>query len=59
MVLVILAKDVVIVSVLIISSKSTFSLIGSVIEERRRSLTSDMVEMILCLKDWELGAARH
>jgi hypothetical protein len=59
MVLVILAKDVVIVSVLIISSKSTFSLVGRVIEERRRSLTSDMVEMILCLKDWELGAARH
>jgi hypothetical protein len=30
-----------------------------VTEERRLSLTSDMVEMISCLKDWELGAARQ
>ena len=42
-----------------ISSESTFSLVGRVIEERRRSLTSDMVEMLSCSKDWELGAARQ
>jgi hypothetical protein len=30
-----------------------------VTEERRLSLTSDMVEMISCLKDWELGAAQQ
>jgi hypothetical protein len=41
-----------------ISSESTFSLAGRVIEERRRRLTSDMVEILSCLKDWELGAAR-
>jgi hypothetical protein len=58
-VLSILAKDVMTVPVLTISSESTFSLVGRVIEERRRSLTSDMVEMISCLKDWELGAARQ
>jgi hypothetical protein len=57
-VLSILAKDVMTVHVSTISSESTFSLVGRVIEERRRSLTSDMVEMISCLKDWELGAAR-
>jgi hypothetical protein len=58
-VLSILAKDVMSVLVSTISSKSTFSLVGRVIEERRRSLRSDMVEMISCLKDWELAAARQ
>jgi hypothetical protein len=58
-VLSILAKDVMTVSVSTISSESTFSLVGRVIEERRRSLTSDMVQMISCLKDWELRAARQ
>jgi hypothetical protein len=51
------AKDVMTVSVSTISSESTFSRVDRVIEERRQSLTSDMVEMISCLKDWELGAA--
>jgi hypothetical protein len=41
-----------------ISSETTFSLVGRFIEERRRSLTNDMMEMISCLKDWELGAAQ-
>jgi len=58
-VLSILAKDVMTVPVSTISSESTFSLVGRVIEERRRSLTSDMLEMLSCLKDWELGAARQ
>ena len=30
---------------------------GRVIEDCRRSLTSEMVEMLSCLKDWELGTA--
>jgi hypothetical protein len=42
-----------------ISSESTCSLVGRDIEERRRSLRSDLVEMISCLKDWELAAARQ
>jgi hypothetical protein len=58
-VLSILAKDVMTVPVSTISSESTFSLVGRVIEERRRSLTSDMVQMMSCLKDWELRAARQ
>jgi hypothetical protein len=57
-VLSILAKDVMSVHVSTISSKSTFSLVGRVIEECRRSLRSDMEEMISCLKDWELAATR-
>jgi hypothetical protein len=52
------AKDVMTVHVSTIRSESTFSLVGRVIEERWRSLTSDMVELISCIKDWELGAAQ-
>jgi hypothetical protein len=51
----ILTKDVMIVPASTISSGSTFSLAGMVIEERRRQLTSDMVEVLSCIKDWELA----
>ena len=57
-VLSILAKDVLTVPVSTISSESTFSLTGRVLEERRRRLTSDMVEIITCLKDWHQGEER-
>jgi hypothetical protein len=51
----ILAKDVLTVPASTISSESTFSLAGRVIEERRRRLTCDMVEILSCIKDWELA----
>jgi hypothetical protein len=54
-VLSILAKDVMTVPASIISSESTFSLVGRVIEERRRRLTPDMVEVLSCIKDRELA----
>ena len=54
-----LAKDVLIVPVSTISSESVFSLAGRLIEERRRSLTSEMVEILTCLKDWQLGESRE
>ena len=53
-----LAKDVLTVPVSTISSESAFSLTGRIIEERRRRLTSEMVEMLTCIKDWEEGNAR-
>ena len=37
------------------SSESTFSLASRVLEERRRRLTTDMVEVLSCIKDWELA----
>jgi len=37
------------------SSESIFSLSGRVIEEGRRRLSADTVEMLICTKDWELG----
>ncbi|KAJ1286326.1 hypothetical protein BS78_03G344600 [Paspalum vaginatum] len=57
-VLSILARDIISVPVSTISSESAFSLCGRIIEERRRRLSPDMVEMLLCIKDWELGDAR-
>ena len=41
-----------------ISSESTFSLTGRIIEEWRRWLTSDMVEMLALVKDWEQANSR-
>ncbi|KAJ1291630.1 hypothetical protein BS78_02G330100 [Paspalum vaginatum] len=50
-VLSILARDVLTVSASTVSSESTFSLASRVIEERRRQLTPDMVEILSCIKD--------
>ena len=41
-----------------ISLESTFSLTGRIIEERRRRLALETVEMLSCIKDWEAGDAR-
>jgi hypothetical protein len=54
-VLSILAKDVLIVPASTVSSESTFSLAGRVLKDRRRRLTPDMVEVLSCIKDWELA----
>jgi hypothetical protein len=51
----ILAKDVLTVPASTVSSESTFSLAGRVLEDRRRRLTPDMVEVLSCIKDWELA----
>ena len=41
-----------------VSSESCFSLTGRIIEERRRCLLPETVEMLACIKDWELGESR-
>ena len=50
-----LAKDIMIVPVSTTSSEFCFSLTGRIIEERRRRLGAETVEMLICVKDWELG----
>ena len=50
-VLSIMAKDILTVPVSTISSESTFSMTGRIIEERRRNLKPEMVEMLTCIKD--------
>ena len=57
-VLSIMAKDILTVPVSTISSESTFSMTGRIIEERRRNLKPEMVEMLTCIKDWEAAEAR-
>jgi hypothetical protein len=42
-----------------VSSESCFSLTWRIIEERRRHLLSENVEMLTCLKDWKLGEKRE
>jgi chromosome condensin MukBEF complex kleisin-like MukF subunit len=53
-----MAKDILTVPVSTISSESTFSLTGRIIDERRRRLKSDVVEMLTCIKYWEDAEAR-
>ena len=57
-VLSIMAKDILTVPISTISSESTFSMTGRIIEERRRRLKAEMVEMLTCIKDWEAAEAR-
>jgi hypothetical protein len=53
-----MARDVFSVSVSIVSSESYFSMTGRILEERRRRLKPEHVEMLACVKDWELGDRR-
>ena len=53
-----MAKDILTVSVSTISLESTFSMTGRIIEERRRRLKPEMVEMLTCIKDSEATEAR-
>ena len=46
------------VPVSIVSSETYFSLTGRIIEERWRRLLSETMEMLACIKDWELGESR-
>lgn len=55
----IMARDIMSVPVSTVSSESCFSLTGRILEERRRRLTAENVEMLTCVKDWEQGARRE
>jgi hypothetical protein len=57
-VLSILARDVMTMPVSTILSESAFSTTGRIIEERRRHLGPEMVEILAVVKDWDLGYAR-
>jgi len=53
-----MAKDILTVPVSTISLESTFSMTGRIIEERRRKLKPEIVEMLTYIKDWEATEAR-
>jgi hypothetical protein len=54
-----MARDIISVPVSIVSFESCFSLLGKILEERWRRLLPENVEMLTCIKDWELGARRE
>jgi hypothetical protein len=54
----IMARDIMSVPASTTSLESTFSLSGRILEDRRRRLNSETVEMLVCIKDWELGQQR-
>lgn len=54
----ILARYIMSIPVSTVSLESCFCLTGRVIEERRRRLLPHTVEMLTCVKDWELVDAR-
>ena len=57
-VLSILTRDVLSVPVSTVSSESAFSLAGRIIDDRRTSLTPDMVKTLMSVKDGELARRR-
>ncbi|PON55021.1 HAT, C-terminal dimerization domain containing protein [Parasponia andersonii] len=54
-----LARDVLTIPVSTISSKSAVSTTKMIVDERRTSLTPEMVEVLTCIKDWEKAAKRN
>jgi hypothetical protein len=54
-----MAHDIMTVPVSTVSSESCFSLSGMILEDRRRRLLPEHVEMLTCIKDWEQGARRE
>ena len=58
LILSIMARDTMYVPVYTVSSESCFSLTGRIIEEQRSRLLPKTVEMLACIKDWELGESR-
>ena len=57
-VLSLLARDLLTVPVSTVFSEAAFSLTGRIIEERRTNLSSEMVEILTIVKDWEQAEAR-
>jgi hypothetical protein len=53
-----MARDIMTVPASTTSSESTFSLSGRILEDRRRRLNAETIEMLVCIKDWELGQQR-
>jgi len=54
-----MARDIISVPISTVSLESCFSLTGRIIEERRRRLSPETVEMLTYIKDWELGERRE
>jgi hypothetical protein len=54
----IMARDIMSIPVSTTSSESTSSISGRILEDRRWRLNAETVEMLVCIKDWEIGHQR-
>ena len=52
-------RDILSILISIISSESAFSFFGRILDNRRMSLTPEMVKALTCLQDWELADWRQ
>ncbi|KAK3212173.1 hypothetical protein Dsin_016879 [Dipteronia sinensis] len=53
-----LARDILVIPVSTVSSEQAFSTSGRIIEPRRNCLTPKMVEVLICVRDWEHARKR-
>ena len=53
-----MTRDLLTPLVSIVASESVFSIIANIIEDMRTTLTIEMLEALICLKDWEDGCMR-
>ncbi|KAK3229655.1 hypothetical protein Dsin_001536 [Dipteronia sinensis] len=53
-----LACDILVIPVSSVSSEQAFSRSGRIIEPRRNCLTPEMVEVLICVRDWEHARKR-
>ncbi|KAK3193444.1 hypothetical protein Dsin_024754 [Dipteronia sinensis] len=53
-----LARDILVIPVSTVFSEQAFSTSGRIIEPRRNCLTPEMVEVLICVRDWENARKR-
>jgi hypothetical protein len=53
-----IARDIMSIQVLTVASKSTFSAAGRVIDPHRNRLDPEMVQALICTKDWTRGTRK-
>ena len=53
-----MTRDLLTPLVSIVASESVFSIIANIIGDKRTTLTAEMLETLICLKDWEDGRIR-
>ena len=56
--LLIIARDVLTVHMSTIASKTAFSVGGRVVSKKRCNLSTEAIEAVVCLKDWNLADKR-
>ena len=53
-----MARDLLTLSMSTVSLQYIFSIVANIIGDKRTTLTAEMLETLICLKDWEDGRIR-